>query len=82
MTTLSSIPVNHLALECACGYVGLVPVKSFLDRYGPDALVADVTKKARCSVCRCKLIQRTQIIYIGNSELASLGSEVPPHSKP
>jgi hypothetical protein len=51
MTKLSAISENHFAFECQCTHVALVPVKLFLDRYGPDALFKDMAKKARCSKC-------------------------------
>ena len=76
MTKLSSISENHFAFECKCTHVALVPVKLFLDFYGPDALFKDMVKKARCGRCGSKNILRTQIIYVGNSAIASLGSEV------
>ena len=82
MTKLSSISENHFAFECQCNHVALVPVKLFLDRYGPDALLKDMVKKARCSRCGSKNILRTQIIYVGNSAIASLGSAVRPHPEP
>ena len=46
MTELSSISDNHFAFECQCIHVALVPVKLFLDRYGPDAWFKDMVKKA------------------------------------
>jgi hypothetical protein len=82
MTKLSAIFENHFAFECQCTHVALVPVKLFLDRYGPDALFKDMVKKARCSKCGSKNILRTQIIYVGNGAIASLGSAVRPHSEP
>ena len=81
MTKLSAISENHFAFECQCTHVALVPVKLFLDRYGRDALFKDMTKKARCSKCGSKNILRTQIIYVGNGAIASLGSAVQPHSE-
>ena len=47
MSELSSIVLNYFAFECICIYITLVFVKSFLDRYGPGALVKDVIKNAR-----------------------------------
>ena len=38
--------------------------------------IKDMAKKARCGRCGSKNILRTQIIYVGNSAIASLGSEV------
>ena len=82
MTKLSSISDNHFAFECQCTHVALVPVKLFLDRYGPDALFKKMVKKARYETCGSNNILRTQIIYVGNPALASLGSSVRPHSEP
>ena len=82
MTNLSSISENHFAFECQCTHVALVPVKMFFNRYGPDALFEDMVKKARCGRYGSKNILRAQIIYVGNSAIASLGSEVRPHSEP
>ena len=82
MTNLSSISENHFAFECQWTHVAMVPVNLFLDRYGPDALFKDMVKKARCGKCGSKNILRTQIIYVGNSAIASLGSAVRPHSEP
>ena len=82
MTELTSISENHFAFECQGTHVALVPVKLFLDRYGPDALFKDMAKKARCSKFGSKNILRTQIIYVGNGAIASLGSAERPHSAP
>jgi hypothetical protein len=81
MSKLSPISENHFAFECQCTHVALVPVKLFLDRYGPDALFKDMIKKARCSRYGSKNILQTQIIYVSNGAIASLGSAMRPHSE-
>ena len=66
----SAGPIFSISLP-VISHVALVPVKLFLDRYGPDALFKDMVEKARCGRCGSKNILRTQIIYVGNSALAS-----------
>ena len=60
---------NHLVFNCLCGHVGKVAVNLML-KYGGDTTVDAVEKAARCSRCGHKNITNTQIIYVGNSELA------------
>lgn len=70
MIVLRSIYQNHLVLNCLCGHVGKIAVKDLITKYGGDITVDAVEKAARCSHCKGKSITSTQIIYIGNSELA------------
>ena len=70
MIVLRSIYQNHLVLNCLCGHVGKIAVKDLITKYGGDITVDAVEKSARCSHCKGKSITSTQIIYIGNSELA------------
>ena len=70
MIVLRSIYQNHLVFNCLCGHVGKVAVQDLMLKYGGDTTVDAVEKAARCSRCRGKNITSTQIIYVGNSELA------------
>ena len=77
MIVLRSIYQNHLVFNCLCGHVDKVAVKDLMLKYGGDTSVEAVEKAARCSRCRGKNITSTQIIYVGNSELAISSSHVP-----
>ena len=76
MIVLRSIYQNHLVFNCLCGHVGKVAVKDLMLKYGGDTTVDAVEKAARCSRCRGKNITSTQIIYVGNSELAMCNSHM------
>ena len=78
---LRSIYQNHLILNCLCGHVGKVAVKDLITKYGSDITVDAVEKAARCSRCKGKNITSTQIIYVGNSELAMHSSHTPKDNK-
>jgi len=77
MMVLRSIYQNHLILSCLCGHVGKVAVKDLITKYGGDITVDAVEKAARCGRCKGKNITSTQIIYVGNSELAMHSSHTP-----
>ena len=67
--------------NCLCGHVGKVAVRDLMLKYGGDTTVDAVEKAARCSRCRGKNITSTQIIYVGNSELAMYNSHTPEDNK-
>ena len=67
MIKLSSIPQNHLVLNCLCGHVGQISVQDLIEVYGVDVDVDAVERAARCSKCKGKNISSVQIIYIGGS---------------
>ena len=75
MTKLSSIPDNHLVLNCRCGHVGQIAVSDLMEVYGGDVSVGVVERAAQCSRCKTKSITSMQIIYVGSSEIALLGCE-------
>ena len=50
-------------------------------KYGGDTTVDAVEKAARCSRCGGKNITSTQIIYVGNSELAMYNAYTPKDNK-
>ena len=81
MIVLRSIYQNHLILNCLCGHVGKVAIKDLITNYGGDITVDAVEKAARCSRCKGKNITSTQIIYVGNSELAMHSSHTPKDNK-
>ena len=81
MIVLWSIYQNHLVFNCLCGHVGKVAVKDLMLKYGGDTTVDAVEKAARCGRCRSKNITSTQIIYVGNSELAMYSSHTPKDNK-
>ena len=47
MTKLSSIPDNHLVLNCHCGHVGQIAVLDLMEVYGGEASVGVVLRVAR-----------------------------------
>ena len=75
MTLLWSIQNNHIVLNCRCGHVGVIAVQELIDVLGEDFELDLVVRSARCSRCRCKLISSVQIIYVGGSEYALLGTD-------
>ena len=81
MIVLRSIHQNHLVFNCLCGHVGKVAVQDLMLKYGRDTTVDAVEKAARCSRCRGKNITSTQIIYVGNSELAMYNTHTPKDNK-
>ena len=81
MIALRSIYQNHLVFNCYCGHVGIVAVQDLILKYGGDTSVDAVEKAPRCSRCRGKNITSTQIIYVGNSELAMYSSHTPKDNK-
>ncbi len=81
MIVLRSIHQNHLVFNCLCGHVGKVAVQDLMLKYGRDTTVDAVEKAARCSRCRGKNITSTQIIYVGNSELAMYNAYTPKDNK-
>ena len=81
MIVLRSIHQNHLVFNCLCGHVGKVAVKDLMLKYGGDTTVDAVEKAARCSRCRGKNITSTQIIYVGNVELAMYNTHTPKDNK-
>ena len=67
--------------NCHCGHVAKVAVRDLLLKYGGDTTVEAVVKAARCSLCRSKNISSTQIICVGNSDLATHSSHTPEDNK-
>ena len=61
--------------------MGKVAVKDLITNYGGDITVDAVEKAAQCSRCKGKNITSTQIIYVGNSELAMSSSHTPKDNK-
>ena len=76
MILLSSIHRNHIVLNCRCGHVGIISVTDLIEVYGPETTLDAVERAARCTRCRCKSITSTQIIYVGNSDIALRGTAV------
>ena len=72
---------NLLVFNCHCGHFGKVTLQDLMLKYGGDTTVDAVEKAARCSRCRGKKITSTQIIYVGNSELAMYNSHTPKDNK-
>ena len=74
MTELQSISNNHISFECACGHSAKVPVSLFIEKYGKNAILNDVVKKARCTRCKTKGNAESRIIFVGGSGEAMLGT--------
>ena len=47
MTKLAAIRNNHLSIRCWCGHAGLIPVKAFIEKFGPDMTADTVPTKFR-----------------------------------
>ncbi len=75
MTLLWSIRNNHIVLNCRCGHVGIIAVHELIDVLGEAVELAVVERSARCSRCGCKRISSVQIIYVGASEDALVGTD-------
>ena len=77
MTHLKNIAANHFSLQCICGHQALLPVSDVIAAHGEELHVDTVEMNARCSRCKTKgMFKRFQIIYVGQSDIAMLGSDV------
>ena len=65
MTELQSISNNHISFECACGHSAKMPVSLFIEKYGKDAILNDLVKKARYTRCKTKGNADSRIILVG-----------------
>ena len=74
MTKLAAIRNNHLSIRCWCGHAGLIPVKAFIEKFGPDITADQAVTKTRCTICGASVRAGSQIVYVGNSEFAMSGS--------
>ena len=74
MTRLGAIRNNHLSIRCWCGHAGLIPVKAFIEKFGPDITADQAVTKTRCTKCGASVRAGSQIVYVGNSEFAMSGS--------
>ncbi len=57
MTKLAAIWNNHLSIRCWCGHAGLVPVKAFIEKFGPDMTADQAVTKTRCTKCGASVRQ-------------------------
>ena len=77
MTILKHIANNHFSVQCICGHQALIAVSDVIAMRSEDMHVDEVELNARCTRCKNKgMFARFQIIHVGNSEIAMLGSEV------
>jgi hypothetical protein len=74
MTKLAASRSNHLSIRCWCGHAGLIPVKAFIEKFGPDMTADQAVTKTRCTKCGASVRAGSQIVYVGNSEFAMSGS--------
>jgi hypothetical protein len=74
MSELQSISNNHISFDCACGHSAKVPVSLFIKKYGEDTILNDVEENARCTRCKIKGNAESQIIFVGGSGEAMLGT--------
>ena len=65
---------NHWSIRCWCGHAGLIPVKAFIEKFGPDITADQAVTKTRCTKCGASVRVGSQIVYVGNSEFAMSGS--------
>ena len=56
-------------------HITLIPISNHLDVLGEDVELDVVERIARCSSCGFKRISSVQIIYVGASEYALLGTD-------
>lgn len=76
MTLLKHIANNHFSVQCICGHHALIAVADIIAMRGEEMHVDEVEQNARCTRCKSKgMFARFQIVYVGNSHLAMLGSE-------
>lgn len=76
MTLLKHIASNHFSMQCICGHQALIAVADVIAMRNEEMHVDEVELNARCTRCKSKgMFARFQIIHVGNSHLAMLGSE-------
>ena len=74
MTKLAAIWNNDLSIRCWCGHAGLVPVKAFIEKFGPDMTADRPVSKTRCTKCDTSVRAGSQVVYVGSSAFAISGS--------
>ena len=74
MTKLAAIRNNHLSIRCWCGHAGLIPVKAFIEKFGPDMTADQAVTKTRCTKCDTSVRAGSQVVYVGSSAFAISGS--------
>ena len=74
MIRVAAIRNNHLSIRCWCGHAGLIPVKAFIEKFGPDITADQAVTRTRCTKCGASVRAGSQIVYVGNSEFAMSGS--------
>ena len=70
MTKVGANRNNHFSIQCWCSHVGLIPVQAFIEKFGPDMSVHEAVTKTRFTKCGASVRAGSQIVYVGNSELA------------
>ena len=64
-------------VQCICGQQTLIAVSDVIAMRGKEIHVDDVELPAKCKRCKSKgIFAQYQIMYLRNSEIAMLGSEV------
>ena len=74
MTKLAAIRNNHLSIRCWFGHAGLIPVKAFIEKFGPDMIADQAVTRTRRTKCGASVRAASQIVYVGSSAFAMSGS--------
>ncbi len=68
-----------LAFECRnCWHLSQVDVLGLVERFGAEALVSDVRRRARCRLCRSRRVRSLVRLKVGRKDLAWV--PVPPRA--
>ena len=65
---------NHWSTTFRCGHAGLIPVKAFIEKWGPNMTADQAMARTRCTKFGASIRAGSQIVYVGNSEVAMSGS--------
>jgi hypothetical protein len=65
---------NHWSTTFRCGHAGLIPVKAFIEKWGPNMTADQAMARNRCTKFGASIRAGSQIVYVGNSEVAMSGS--------
>jgi hypothetical protein len=77
MTQCGSISNNHLSLTCkVCRSYRMLPEKVLIERLGWEARLANAVPRLICSHCKAKSQVDFQLVYVGSTGDAMLGTTV------
>ena len=64
-----------MSIRCWCGHAGLIQFKVLIKKFGPDMTADQAVTKTRCTKYGASVRAGSQIVYVGSSEFAMLGSK-------